>query len=389
MINLKNYFQLSSDVIYLNHGSFGATPIPVMETYQEWQRILEMQPVKFFNHTYREAELIARTVLADYLHAGSDKLVFIPNATYGINLVARSLHFDPGDEILSTNHEYGAVDYTWDFITKRTGTIYKKAAIPLPAPSDGVTLETFWQYVTPRTRLIAISHISSPTALRFPVESICARARRAGILTLIDGAHAPGQIGLNLEEINADFYVGNCHKWLLSPKGAGFLYTNPRVQHLIEPLIVSWGYRYSAENTYGSPYLDNLVWTGTHDPAAALSVPAAIQFLLIHNWDTVRKSCQALLWEALTRISQLTNQELLYPGTGNSFSQMAIAQLPKLTNPAQFKKALLDRKKIEIPVVEWNNGTYIRISIQGYNTAHEIDCLIYALKELIPEFTEK
>lgn len=202
---LKSHFLLEPGVIFLNHGSFGAAPRPVFEAYQRWQLRLERQPVKFLARELLDELHRSRRALGQHLGAGEDNLVFIPNATYGVNLVARSLELKPEDEILTTDHEYGACDNIWDFIAEKTGARIVRQPIPLPLSSSSGILEQLWKGVTPRTRLIFLSHITSPTALRMPVEAICSRAKKAGILTLIDGAHAPGQIPLNLSRLGPIF----------------------------------------------------------------------------------------------------------------------------------------------------------------------------------------
>ena len=207
--------------------------------------------------------------------------------------------------------------------------------------------------MTARTRLIYFSHISSPTALTFPVEELCRRASDHGILTFVDGAHAPGQIPLDLVSLGADFYTGNCHKWMMSPKGAGFLYADRAVQPLIEPFVVSWGYSSQPGVSTGRPFLDNLQWLGTNDLSAYLAVPAAIDFMAAHGWDTVREECHALLRETLNRLAD----ELSFKQTYSACS--------------------------EIPVTRWRDCDLIRISIQGYNTAGDVDALVAALADLL------
>src|SRR5947207_11322178 len=217
-------FLLRPDAAFLNHGSFGACPKPVFETYQAWQREIEAQPVDFLARRINGLLAEARTRLGEFLGVSGDNLVFVPNVTHAINIVARSLDLQPGDEVLSTDHEYGASDRTWRFNCGLRGARFVRTPIPLPLPSDMEILEELWRGVTERTKVIFLSHITSPTAVVFPVAEVCKRARDAGILTVIDGAHAPGQVDLSLDALGADFYSGNCHKWLCSPKGAGFLY---------------------------------------------------------------------------------------------------------------------------------------------------------------------
>ena len=235
----KNNFLLDPDVVFLNHGSFGACPYPVFEVYQDWQRRLERQPVLFLGREMIEYDHQARQALGAYLHTAAKNLTFITNATQGVNIIARSLKLAPGDEIITTNHEYGACDYTWEFVCKKTGAVYIQQPISLPVRSSEEIVELFWRGVTTQTKVIYLSHITSPTALHLPVEAICRRARQYGILTVVDGAHAPGQILLDLDTLKADWHIGNCHKWMLAPKGAGYLYSHPAVQHLVEPLVVS------------------------------------------------------------------------------------------------------------------------------------------------------
>jgi isopenicillin-N epimerase len=385
--NIKNLFLLDPQVVYLNHGSFGATPKPVFSVYQEWQRRLEGQPVHFFIDELMVELAKARQALASYLHAAAEDLAFIPNATHGVNLVARSLDLEPGDEILSTNHEYGACNNIWEFVCQKSGAQYVRQAIPFPIASQEQVLDQFWQGVTARTKIIFLSHITSPTAVCLPVESICRRAKQAGILTLIDGAHAPGQIPLDLESIGADFYTGNCHKWMLAPKGSAFLYTRREVQSMIEPLVVSWGWGADSPFDTQSKYLDNLQWSGTNDYSAYLSVPAAIRFQVDHNWEKIREDCHRLLHRALDRISELTGIGLAYLHNGTSFYQMAVAPLPPIADINGFKKRLYKEFHVEVPCANWEGHQFIRISVQGYNAQADIDALLNALKTLLQ--TEK
>ncbi len=383
--DLRALFLLDDTVHFLNHGSFGACPRPVLETYQAWQRRLERQPVLFLGREMDALDQQARQALATYLHTTAENLVFIPNATHGVNIVARSLALGPGDEVLTTDHEYGACDHTWEFTCKKTGATLIHQPIPLPVHTSNEMLDQFWQGVTGRTRVISLSHITSPTALRLPVEAICTRARQAGILTLVDGAHAPGQIPLDLEAIGADFYVGNAHKWMLCPKGAGFLYARPEAQRLIEPLVVSWGYHATPETTRGSQFLDYLGWTGTKDPAAYLSVPAAIQFMQAQHWDQVRQECHTLLRSAILRICALVQMEPLYPLDSDLFHQMGIAPLQAHTDIAALKRRLYDEQRVEVPFIEWNGRKFVRISVQGYNTLEDLEALQAGLEQLLPQ----
>jgi len=381
--DLKSLFLLDPSIHFLNHGSFGACPKQVFEVYQTWQRRLESQPVLFLGRELQTFDCEARKVLGSYLCVSGDDLVFVPNATQGVNVIARSLAFTPGDEILTTNHEYGACEYTWEFVCQKTGAHYVRQEINLPAQSEEEIAEAIWAGVSERTKLIYLSHITSPTALRLPVEIICKRARERGIKTLVDGAHAPGQIELDLEKIGADWYVGNCHKWLLSPKGAGFLYARQEVQSLVEPLVVSWGYHAQPQNSAGSQFLDFLGWSGTKDPAAYLSVPAAIQFMQENQWALIRESCHTLLSATLAQICELVDMDPIYPSGSDLYFQMAAAPLPIGTDLVRLKNKLYTEFKVEAPVIDWNGRKFIRVSVQGYNTQDDLDALLYGLESLL------
>jgi isopenicillin-N epimerase len=317
------------------------------------------------------------------LHAPADALAFVPNATHGVNLVARSLKLNPGDQVLTTNHEYGACNNTWDFIGQKTGAVVVRQAIGVPVRSAAEMVEQIWSGVTERTKVIFLSHITSFTALRLPIEEVCRRARSAGILTLLDGAHAPGHIALDMQAIGADFYTGNCHKWLCAPKGSAFLYARPEVQGLLEPLVVSWGW--TAENQFGSgsSFLDNLQWSGTADPSAYLSVAAAIAFQAEHQWEGVRLRCKELVRAAMEQICSLTGLEPIYPPDSDFYRQMATIPLPQGTDVDWLKAQLYDRYRIELPCLDWQQRPFIRVSVQGYNSAEDINRLIQALAQLL------
>ncbi len=376
MDGLERYFLLDPNVIFLNHGSFGATPEPVFREYQRWQRELESQPVEFLGRRAPELLAASREALAQYLGVVADDLVYVINSTTGINIVAHSLKLGPGDEVLTTNHEYGACDRTWRFLSRKQDFRYVTQPVSL---SDGF-VDSLWAGVTKHTRVIFISHITSPTAAIFPVAEICQRARQAGILTLVDGAHAPGQVQLWLEQLNADFYVGNLHKWLCAPKGVGFLYAHKDVQPLLEPLVVSWGYE--AEMPGPSLFVDHHETWGTRDISAFLSVPAAIHFQAEKNWKVVRSTCHALVKEAETAIRSITTLQSLYP-SDKWYAQMASLRLPDSVDITWLKEKLYSAFHIEVPLFEWEGLKWMRISIQGYNSQKDVETLISALERLL------
>lgn len=379
--DLKSLYLLESEIVFLNHGSFGATPRPVFEAYQNWQRRLESQPVRFLG---READGLlaqARAALGSYLNVSGDDLSFVTNATFGVNLVAHSLELGPSDEVLTSDQEYGACNNVWTFLSQKQGFTYRYATIPLPATAEEM-LTAFWQAVTPQTKVIYLSHITSPTAQTFPLEEICARAREAGILTVIDGAHAPGQLELDLTALGADFYTGNLHKWLSAPKGAGFLHVRPDKQALVEPLVVSWGWTRGGSESLGSRFLDNLNWVGTEDISRYLAVPAAIDFQREHSWPAVRHECHRLLTNTLESLQTLTGLPSAYVSK-DGYTQLAISPLPVGTDTARFKTRLYDEYRIEIPLTEHQGQPYLRISVQGYNTENDLDVLMSAVQTLL------
>ncbi len=376
--SLKKYFLLDPKVTYLNHGSFGATPKPVFKEYQRWQRELENQPVEFLGRRIAGLMAESRAVLGEYLGTRADNLVYTQNVTISLNTVARSLELGSGDEVLASDHEYGAMDRTWQFLSRERGFTYIHQPVKLSSHTDFI--ESFWQSVTPHTKVIFLSHITSPTAITFPIAEIIRRARGAGILTIIDGAHVAGQIPLHLDTLDADFYGGNLHKWLCAPKGAGFLYARPEMQKLLKPLVVSWGYE--PEIAGPSAFVDQHEWIGTRDPAAFLSVPAAIRFQQEHAWGEVRSACHQLACYAQDMICNLTGIPPLH-GPENWFAQMAAAPLPAQTDIAALKVRLYDEYRIEVPLVSWNNHRLVRVSIQAYNTKKDVDRLIHTLSILL------
>jgi isopenicillin-N epimerase len=376
--SLKNEFLLDPEVTFLNHGSFGACPRPVFEVYQRWQLELERQPVEFLGRRIGALLAEARAGLAAYLGVEAQEVVYFPNPTTAANMVARSLRLGPEDEVLATDHEYGAMERTWRFNARQAGFKYVRRSVPPPVSTPQALVEHFWAGVTEHTRVIFISHNSSPTALIFPVREICRRARATGILTIVDGAHAPGQIPLNLREVGADLYLGAAHKWLCAPKGSGFLYARPEVQPWLMPLVVSWGYESEAPS--GSQFIDYHEWQGTRDMAASLASPAAIRFQAEHDWDRVRAECHALAGQARERLDALTGLRPICPDSPEWFGQMAAVRLPAL-DCAGLQARLYEQHRIEVPIYRWNEQTLMRVSCQAYNTQADVDALVGALRQ--------
>ena len=379
--DLRSIFLLDPNVVFLNHGSFGACPRPVFEAYQAWQAELERQPVEFLGRRFNELMRSARESLAAHVGADPDDLVYVPNATTGLNIVARSLLLQPGDEVLSTDHEYGALDRTWRFVCQKRRARYVLSALSVPVRSTDHVVETLWAGVTESTRVLFLSHITSPTALILPIAELVRRARECGIITVVDGAHAPGQIPLDLEVLGADFYAGNCHKWMCAPKGSAFLHARRQVQPLLEPLVVSWGW--DSEAPGPSSLVDEHEWQGTRDIAAYLTVPDAIAFLQGHDWPLVQQTCHELVRAARSAITELTRLEPISPDSPECYAQMVTVPLPPC-DAQVLKQRLYDEFAVEVPIITWRDQQFIRVSIQGYNTREDVDALLRGLRTLLP-----
>ncbi len=382
---LKPLYLLDPDLVFLNHGSFGACPAEVLAVQQGWQREMERNPVAFLGR--RSAGLLAqaRARLAQELGADPAHLVFVPNATQGVNTVARSLPLQPGDEILSTDHEYGACDNTWDWVCARTGA--RRVAVPIPLPYRAEEfVERVWRAVTPRTRVLFLSHMTSTTALIFPIQELVRRARAAGIWSVIDGAHIPGHLPLDLDGLGADFYTGNCHKWMGAPKGAAFLHARPEQHELLHALTISWGYSPGVEGHTGlDAYLGHsllerrLQWQGTRDISAFLTVPAAIDFAARHDWARVRARCHTLAVQTLQRVCAHTGLAPLC--RDEDFGQMVAIPVPPM-NAEALKTRLFDDFRIEVPVTQHGPHSFVRASFQGYNSPADADALVAALQAI-------
>jgi isopenicillin-N epimerase len=378
---IADQFMVRRDIAFLNHGSYGACPRPVFERYQAWQRELENQPVEFLGRRVRGLLAEARAALGDFLGTDGDNVVYTPNVTWAINAVVHSLDLKPGDEILATNLEYGAIDRTWKYYCGKSGAHYINQPISLPITTVERFVDELWAGVTERTRVISISHITSGTALILPVAEVCRRARAAGILTVIDGAHAPGQIDLNLDELGADFYGGNCHKWLCAPKGSGFLFARPEVKETLDPLVISWGWQ--ADHPGPSRFIDHLERTGTQDPAAYLSVPAAIAFQREHDWPRVRAACHMLAREARERIGWLSGLPQIAPASAEWWGQMCACPVATADVPGLHDR-LWEEYGVEIPASYRQGGMFVRVSVQAYTRSTDIDRLLEGLTALVP-----
>ncbi len=392
-VAMRAQFLLDPGLVFLNHGSFGACPKEVFADYQRWQLELERNPVAFLGR--RSAALLAdaRARLAASLGADAADIVFVPNATTGVNTVARSLRLQPGDEVLATDHEYGACDATWQHVCALAGAVYRRVEIPLPF--DAATfVDRMMAAVTPRTRVVFASHVTSTTALIFPIAALCQAARSRGLTTLIDGAHAPGYVDLDLGTLGADFYTGNCHKWLCAPKGAAFLHARPERHAELHAGVISWGYVAETAAALATASLSGptgfdayvgrtvlerrLQWQGTRDIAAYLAVPAALDFLARHDWPRHRARSHE---RALALMHRVGARNGLAPIAADSdFGQMVPIPV-RCTDPEAFRARLFEQHRIEVPVTQHAGQTFVRVSVQAYTQDDELQLLEAALAE--------
>ncbi len=381
----RKYWLLDADVTFLNHGSFGACPIPVLELQTQLRQQLECQPVDFFVRQWESLLDQARRQLAEFVGVQAEDLVFVPNATTGINSVLRSLSFSPEDELLTTNHEYNACCNALNFVAQRWGAKVVVAEIPFPVHSSDEIINPILAQITPRTKLVLVDHVSSQTGLIFPVKDLIQELNRWGIESLIDGAHAPGMLSLNLSEMGATYYTGNCHKWLSAPKGAAFLYVKPEKQGKIHPLTISHGA--NSPRTDRSRFQLEFDWTGTHDPTVYYCIPEAIKFmgsLLPGGWLELMQINHNLAISA--RKLLVEKLDLAYPCPEEMIGSMATVMLPKtLQLIPQLQETLWQQFKIEVPIIPWENKPQklLRVSAQIYNQIGDYEKLAKALLCLI------
>lgn len=381
----RSLWGLDPAFTFLNHGSFGACLLAVQQRQQELRRQLEAQPVRFFGRSLEPLLDESRAVLAAFVGACLADLAFVPNATTGINTVLRSLSFRPGDELLTTDHEYNASRNALDFVAQQSGARVVVAEIPFPLTSPEQVVQSVLSRVTDRTRLLLIDHVTSQTALVLPISPLIQALADQGIDTLIDGAHAPGMVPLDLGELGAAYYTGNCHKWLCAPKGAAFLYVREDRRDRIRPLVISHG--------ANSPRRDRSFfhlefdWTGTGDPTPFLCVGMAIQHLaalLPGGWADIMSQNRALALWARERLSQ--RLDLALPCPDEMIGSMATLPLPAGDADALYQ-ALAEEFSIEIPIIPWRGqfNRLIRLSAQLYNTPADYDRLADVLAPLLAQ----
>jgi len=372
----QDQWTLRADTVYLNHGSFGPPPRPVIEARRRWQTRLYEQPMDFFVRQMTPAWLAARDSLAHFIGCSAEDVIFVENATAAMNIVADGFPLHARDHVVLTNHEYGAVFRIWERACQRVGAEPPVVAqLPDTVESTDQVVEAVFAAVDEQTRLIVVSHITSATAMILPVAEICRRAQDEGIAVCVDGPHAPAQIPLDIASIGCDFYTASCHKWLCAPFGSGFLAAGPQYREGCPPTRLSWGLLPPAKP---GRWTDEFVWCGTRDPSAYLAVPDAIEFMQHVGLDAFHQRTHALAKYARRQIEQLTGLATPFPDNTSWYGSMALAPLPP-TDAFALQQRLWSRHGIEVPVVEFEGHEFIRVSCHLYNTPTHIDRLVAAL----------
>ena len=379
MKNLDQYL-LNPNVTYLNHGSFGAVNLKVFKEYQEWQRVLEADSVQFFTKIGPAAIKKSREKMAEFINCEAQDLVFVPNPTFAGNIVAHNFKLEEGDEILTTDLEYGPMDRTWKLYCEKTGAKYVEAKINLPIQNKQEIIDAVAAKFSSRTKLLFISEITSTTALKLPVKELCAMAKERGVMTFVDGAHSPAHIDVDLSTLQADFYTGACHKWMNTPKGSSFLYAKREFQKMLDPLVVSWGY--DAEYPGESIFLDYHQFNGTRDYSAFLTLPIAIEELEKNNWRKQAVDCNKVILDQYPRFCALLGTKPLCPVSIDFLGFMCSVPV-KTDDPIALKEELFGKHNIEIPVMVHKGAVYVRISFQVYNDLEDLNKLYKALEDCI------
>lgn len=378
-IKMRRHFALSPDIAYLNHGAFGAVPNLVRDAQREIQQRMEWEPSRFFERAFFEPEMRASAAaLAAYLGLNNaDQLALVENATVGVNAVLRHLDFQAGDEILITNQTYGAVDKTAQYVARRTGAVVKRVNLPFPASEDDQIIAAFQTGLSSRTRLTIIDHVTSPTALVLPVAKMSALARAAGSQVLIDGAHAPGMLPIDLPAIAADWYTGNCHKWLFAARSCGFLWASAAVRDDTHPMVISHG--------YGGGFGPEFDWVGTRDASAQLALPAALGFRRQYGDTEISTYNHQLVMAASTHVADAWQTET--GGSAALTGSMRVVRLPQQFSGDQaaadaLRWQLADQFDVQVPIRPGGGYFWARLSAQFYNVMDDYERLAAAVLKL-------
>lgn len=387
---LAKHWNIDPSVAFLNHGSFGATPRKILKLQQKLRDRLEAEPVRFMARELESLWYDARKATAEFLGCKPQNLVFVKNATMGVNTVIKSLQLQKGDEVLMTNHEYGACANTLKFYAEKRGWKVVIAKVPYPLSSENEVVEAVMKMVSQKTKFVLLDHVTSATGTIFPVEKIISLLKEKNIEVMIDGAHAPGMLDLQIEKTGADYYTGNCHKWICSPKGSAILYVSEEKQKKIVPLQVS--HHYDRPVAEEEKWAGTFFWPGTDDYTAFLCVPAAIEMMgniYKGGWAELRSRNHTLALEARNLIAKKMKSE--YPLPDNMIGSLANIHLGPASLPGYgfnyihpLQEKLFSRYNIQVPVIVFpaeNPQLWVRISAQAYNHISQYEYLAEALEK--------
>lgn len=382
--NARSLWSIRSDTTYLNHGSFGPSPIAVQQVRQQFTAELEAQPMEFFCQRMETELGSVSQRLGEFIGCKAGNLLLVDNATVGMNVAAGAIPLEAGDNVVLTDHEYGAVRRLWSRKCEQAGAWLVTAELPFPLDTTDNVVSAVMSATNENTRLIVVSHVTSQTAAVLPVEEICAAARKREIPVCIDGPHAVAMREINLRDIGCDFYTASCHKWLCAPFGSGFLYVHPKWQSRLRPVITSWGGSIAGHDR---SWKDDFNWLGTRDPAPLLSIPAAIDFLEEQGLDRFRRHGHQLAQYARNQLADNFQAQAVLPDSEQWYGTMITVRLPEPPGwqPAthgridDLQQRLRDDHRLEAPVFGWNGHRCLRVSAHLYNSRADIDRLIDAI----------
>ncbi|MDZ4755289.1 MAG: aminotransferase class V-fold PLP-dependent enzyme [Phycisphaerae bacterium] len=370
------FWPLDSSYDFLNHGSFGSVPRPVREAHARYGDLVESRPIEVLGRRYRELLAPARERVSRFLRADSAGLGFVTNATEGVNAVLRSIELRPGDVLVTTDHVYRAIHQTMKYIARRAGAEVRVVPIPLPTSGPDEIVDRIERALDGRTRIVVVDHVTSPTALIFPVERIAAVCRARGIASLIDGAHAPGMLDLDIAAVGATYYAGNLHKWVCAPKGCAFVWADESVRQSVHPATVS----HFLDEGFDAEF----DWQGTRDIGAWLTAQDAIALFEPLTWRRLREHNRGLARWAHAHLCEALGAVPRSPASDDMLGAMAAVVLPEhlcrhWENAEALQADLYQRERIEVPIVDWGGRWHVRVSCQAYNRPEQVERLSEAL----------
>ena len=383
---LTSQFLPDPSITFLNHGSFGSCPKPVLEYQRRWQDTIEARPIEMLGRRSDEMLNDAKAVVGPFLGMKTTDFGFVTNATDAVNAIVKSLEFGKGDELLATSHVYGAVRKTLWHVADRSGATVVEADVRVPVTTPAEIVAAIEARITPRTKLLVLEHVTSPTALLFPAREIISLCTSRGVDVLVDGAHAPGMIELDIDSLGATYYVANLHKWVCAPKGAGFIWVTPGMQARIHPLVTS--------HHYGEGFLEEFSWQGTRDFTPWIASGEAIRYLGQFDWNRIRTHNHAMAAWAQQLLCAMWDVEPLSPLDGSMLGSMVTVRLPKQDAVKKLKTfdrlgaKLFDEHKIEVPIVDWGGHWHVRCSCQVYNKPADYEKLGNAVLQVISELEQ-